>query len=1492
MKHSYLRCLLSLCVLLAAFSFCMTAVQAAEEAVCNPENYTYTITDGTASITKYTGSDPAVRIPDELEGCPVTVIGSTAFKGNTTLESVILPAGLTEIESGTTDSGAFYRCTALKTVDFSACTQLTEIGMSTFRGCSSLTEAELPEGLIKLGAYAFLSCTAMERVVLPDSLQTIGTNAFSSCSALSQINYPRSLSTSSNNSIFDKCTSLTSIVIPEGVTAIPKNLFAGAPALATVSLPEGLLEIGASAFSGCEALAEIEFPASLSLIGGKAFKDCTSLTGLVFPAGLTEIESGDTNSGTFSGCTNLQTIDFSACTKLTEIGMCAFRNCPSLTEVELPEGLIKLGAQSFVSCKALERVALPDSLQTIGVAAFQNCSALSQINYPRSLNSVSNSSAFEKCTSLTSIVVPEGATKIPQYCFYKAAALRSVTLPESLTSIGDYAFSGCENIEELYLSKNVTLTDKAFNNAVIGKIVLETEDSPAALSLIDMGRPYVAGRQGIEDAADRYLDRTVSGYFSGASTIPASGVMPVTIRYEFKEDAQSRISSPRLTIKLPKGENVSADYPFTVNGETVQYTETSTGIVRATLPAKSGTVSFYIAPKNTSYLMSYATITYKLDGKEQTETIGILDLGTQAFTLDVPQITNEAAITVNGAARPLAEVTLRMNGETAATVTASRTGNYTASLTLPGTEERSLYEVEAQTVDSEGAAQSISGFGMFLSTAPKVTEFKLYSAGKWYDVLKLASKNPVITVNGTAFTFRVRFQDSSRVEKVRIVSTKANGEKYLNLPYDEKTDSFTAKGFGVSLPGIISLQYIETGSDVFKDADVTVSAITNTANAAGWDAKYEDSSKDVKLDNFVEYKLDVEPDLTRNDLVTELIDGKTYTVTPKPFAAEHKDGGFYTQEMYFQQDDGRSAMLRFGVGMYDLPVEEVSEEVEKNLAIQEVCNKTAYMLEALTSDDPQTSEDAIYTAMTDFLQSAMDRIVIDPEAPDPEKAHLKVEIMETLEMLRTEEELYNIAIDAISYSKRVGNEAIELADDPAMLMSDLYEETLDDCMDAMKKVAKKSRNTAMKNAMERLTKKGLFGDSLMERIAKMYEEEYSDYKTHPQKLKAHYNRQLVDPSGYVYEGAASNRLEGVTATVYYRQELEETGETLWDAAEYDQENPLSTDRNGFYAWDVPIGYWQVRYEKDGYEPAASEWLPVPPPQLDVNIGLIAKAAPKVTLIKAHPNAVEAVFSQYMDASTVNAENASVSCQGTPVTGTWEAVNAEADPQNAEKTLATIFRFTPSKELTESVTCTLRGAVNYAGKSIADVTKTVPVEPAVESVKVPETVNTACHAKTAVTLQVSPASAAAGKKLTIVNPDPDLLTADRSVTFGADGTATFYVTAELPCETLLRYAIEDTTCTGTILVLADLGKVPEEEVLEPSLRLWKKDGQLHYEVKLPKGVDAALCIASYESSGRMTGLQIIKDAAGTAALPADSALQYKAFLIDPKSFVPLAPKAEL
>ena len=96
----------------------------------------------------------------------------------------------------------------------------------------------------------------------------------------------------------------------------------------------------------------------------------------------------------------------------------------------------------------------------------------------------------------------------------------------------------------------------------------------------------------------------------------------------------------------------------------------------------------------------------------------------------------------------------------------------------------------------------------------------------------------------------------------------------------------------------------------------------------------------------------------------------------------------------------------------------------------------------------------------------------------------------------------------------------------------------------------------------------------------------------------------------------------------------------WDAEPFGQKNPLITDTEGYYAWDVPQGWWQVKYEKDGYETATSNWLPVPPPQLEINQPMQHAVAPIVTLESVDME--QAYFASRYDKGTADYVNCPMS----------------------------------------------------------------------------------------------------------------------------------------------------------------------------------------------------------------------------------------------------------
>lgn len=202
---------------------------------------------------------------------------------------------------------------------------------------------------------------------------------------------------------------------------------------------------------------------------------------------------------------------------------------------------------------------------------------------------------------------------------------------------------------------------------------------------------------------------------------------------------------------------------------------------------------------------------------------------------------------------------------------------------------------------------------------------------------------------------------------------------------------------------------------------------------------------------------------------------------------------------------------------------------------------------------------------------------------------------------------------------------------------------------------------------------------------------------------------IYDPAGYVYEAVSDNRVENVKATIYYKQYTENAlGEiieqdVLWDAENYGQENPLYTNEQGMYRWDVPQGLWQVRFEKEGYESTQSDWLPVPPPQLEVNIPIVQLTQPEVRHVEAFATAIDIAFNKYMQPALLNVENIYVVANDQVIEGSIIFKNEMVSYEGEDSTYVSQLRFIPNSPFTaEQITLTISNRVrSYAGVNMAE-----------------------------------------------------------------------------------------------------------------------------------------------------------------------------------------------
>ena len=118
----------------------------------------------------------------------------------------------------------------------------------------------------------------------------------------------------------------------------------------------------------------------------------------------------------------------------------------------------KIGYTAFGRCNTLQTIVIPDSVTSIGSYAFSYCTSLTTITIPDSVTSI-GMSAFFSCECLTSITIPDSVTSIGDATFENCSSLTTITIPDSITSIGQIAFYGCTSLTSITIPNSVKRID-------------------------------------------------------------------------------------------------------------------------------------------------------------------------------------------------------------------------------------------------------------------------------------------------------------------------------------------------------------------------------------------------------------------------------------------------------------------------------------------------------------------------------------------------------------------------------------------------------------------------------------------------------------------------------------------------------------------------------------------------------------------------------------------------------------------------------------------------------------------------------------------------------------------------------------------------------------------------------------------------------------------------------------------------------------------------
>ena len=312
-------------------------------------------------------------------------IGESAFYNCLKLQNVTIPANVSKIESS-----AFSACTSLTKiqVDPSNASYISDdSGVLFNKDMTTLVQLPggfagtytVPDTVTAIGDRAFHTCRGLTEVILPDGLASIGADAFSFCTNLTTLNIPGSV-TSIGEAPFRYCDKLTFTTYGNGQYLGNS----GNPYLVLVSvtskteteysIPTGTKFICDRVFENCTALKSITIPDSVIYLGGWAFSRCAALTDVIIGNGLTKIKSN-----TFQECGALTTVKLGI--QVATIDEQAFYGCFALQSINFPRSLTSISRLSFAGCIGLTSVVIPDSITLIDLDAFAYCQSLTAVTY-------------------------------------------------------------------------------------------------------------------------------------------------------------------------------------------------------------------------------------------------------------------------------------------------------------------------------------------------------------------------------------------------------------------------------------------------------------------------------------------------------------------------------------------------------------------------------------------------------------------------------------------------------------------------------------------------------------------------------------------------------------------------------------------------------------------------------------------------------------------------------------------------------------------------------------------------------------------------------------------------------------------------------------------------------------------------------------------------------------------------------------------------------
>ena len=395
----------------------------------------------------------------------VVTVADYAFSGNKSITNVVFPASVTSIGIGT-----FENCTSLKNVNLSS--SVVSIKDKAFYGCLELVEISLPETLDTLGEYAFAYCKNLSAVNFSgDKLTALNDYAFISCESLTSFIVPRDVMRIGEYT-FANCVKMGMLAFNGSnvLLEIGSYAFANCVLLSSVTLPSSIEQIGDYAFAGLDGNRmnfEISDETTLNKVkryGSYAFAN-TSITKFTF--------SGDIESNEAFGeyilynCKSLKKASFTYSDNYDTVPEGLFYGCSSMVDITFTANIKNVEDYAFYGCSTMS-IANFRTVEKIGISAFENCISLSDMSLPYTLYELGER-AFYNCQSITNIVIPAKLKVLPKEAFAYCTSLGSMEsigvrgiayeINSELGTLGENSFAYCTSLVTATLPQNLKLRD-------------------------------------------------------------------------------------------------------------------------------------------------------------------------------------------------------------------------------------------------------------------------------------------------------------------------------------------------------------------------------------------------------------------------------------------------------------------------------------------------------------------------------------------------------------------------------------------------------------------------------------------------------------------------------------------------------------------------------------------------------------------------------------------------------------------------------------------------------------------------------------------------------------------------------------------------------------------------------------------------------------------------------------------------------------------------